>query len=79
MKKFFVTVTNGKNYPDLAADWSVNATTMEEAIKLAKRNLGRKRVAKIYEKTDKEFHALLSNKKFNSETLFLDITAEDID
>lgn len=71
MKKFLARVTDNRNFPNTLSEFEFHAPDMAAAIKFALHNEGYKRVAKIYEKSEIIYSALLSNKKF-AET-FIDI------
>ena len=71
MKKFLARVTDNRNYPNTLSEFEFHAPDMADAVKFALHNEGYKRVAKIYEKSENFFSALLSNKK-GSET-FIDV------
>lgn len=63
MEKFFYKVENNKDYPDILQAANIDAANMAEAVKKVKRELGVKRLAKIYLSEENYFDALLSNKK----------------
>lgn len=65
MAKFFARVTDNRNYPNTLSEFEFDAPNMAAAIKFALHNKGYKRPVKIYEKNEKIFSALLSNKKFS--------------
>ena len=71
MKKFHARVTDNCNYLNTLSEFEFRAPDMAAAIKFALHNEGYKRPAKIYEKGENFYSALLSNKKF-AET-FIDI------
>lgn len=63
MGKFFFKVEDNKDYPTIIQDANICAEDMASAIKQVKRELGVKRVCKIYLSNENFFDALLSNKK----------------
>lgn len=71
MKNFLARVTDNRNYPNTLSEFEFRAPDMAAAIKFALHNEGYKRVAKIYEKDETSFEALLSNKRFKD--TFIDI------
>lgn len=71
MKKFLARVTDNRNFPNTLSEFEIHAPDMAAAIKIALLNEGYKRSAKIYEKNEKNFSALLSNKRFDE--TFIDI------
>lgn len=71
MKKFLTRVTDNRNFPNTLSAFEFHAPDMATAIKFALHNEGYKRPAKIYEKNEKNFSALLSNKRFDE--TFIDI------